>query len=62
MHGQSPEVRRTALVRDPALFTGHDTGDHVESPDRVVAIERALAASGLLANRPLPAIAPASDD
>jgi len=63
MHGESSIApRRTAIVRDPAVFTGHDTGDHVESPGRIVAIERALAANGLLDDRPLPSYAPASDE
>lgn len=52
----------TALVRDPATFTRHDTGGHPESPGRIVAIERALAAHGLLEGRPLPTYTPASDE
>ncbi|MGC4193234.1 MAG: histone deacetylase [Thermomicrobiales bacterium] len=52
----------TAVVRDPQTFVGHDTGDHPESPGRIIAIERTLAASGLLHDRPLPAYSPASDE
>ncbi|MGB3328195.1 MAG: histone deacetylase [Thermomicrobiales bacterium] len=52
----------TALVRDPRTFLAHDTGDHPESPGRIIAIEQALVAQGLLANRPLPAYRPATDE
>src|SRR5215213_4162045 len=50
---------KTALYRSP-LFFGHDTGDHVENPGRIQAIEEALARTELLVDRPLPAFEPAS--
>jgi acetoin utilization deacetylase AcuC-like enzyme len=41
---------KTALYRSP-LFLGHDTGDHVENPGRIQAIEDELSRSGLLRER-----------
>ena len=51
----------TALLYDP-LFLEHDTGQHPESPERLVAIMAAVTASGLLARLERPTIAPASAD
>lgn len=53
---------RTALVRDPNTFVGHDTGDHPESPARIIAVEQALAARDLLTGRSLPSYRPATDE
>lgn len=41
---------QTAIVRSDA-YLDHETGSHPESPDRVVAIDRALAAAGILDHR-----------
>lgn len=46
-----PTNRATALLRSPR-FQGHDTGDHVENPGRLAAIEAALATSDYLEGRP----------
>ncbi|MGC4107592.1 MAG: histone deacetylase, partial [Thermomicrobiales bacterium] len=66
MHGDRSDssitTRRTALVHDPRAFTRHDTGDHVEAPRRIPAIDRALHARGLLAERPLLPYALATDE
>ena len=60
-----PPVQRsqsTALVHDPGAFVAHDTGDHPESPGRILAIDGALRAGGLLDGRPRLAWRPASDE
>lgn len=46
--------RNTAVYRSPQRFTCHDTGDHVENPGRISAIEAELERTGLLVDRPLP--------
>lgn len=51
----------TALLYDP-LFLEHDTGQHPESPERLVAIMAAITASGLLARLKTPTIVPATVD
>ncbi|MCA9879307.1 MAG: histone deacetylase, partial [Thermomicrobiales bacterium] len=57
---EQPEPGRAALLRDPR-FQEHDTGGHPENARRLVAIERELAAAGLLCDRPVVPFAPASD-
>jgi len=52
---------QTALFRSPA-FLNHDTGEHVECPDRIRAIDAELERSGLLIERPQPTFSPASID
>lgn len=51
----------TPLFMSP-LFLQHDTGMHPENPGRFRVIQQALAASGLLRGRPLPAFNPATDE
>jgi acetoin utilization deacetylase AcuC-like enzyme len=50
---------RTAIFRSHR-FLGHDTGDHVENPGRIAAIDAELARSGLLSGRTEPAFKPAA--
>ena len=57
----NPQSARTALFRS-GLFRNHDTGQHVENPYRMVAIDDALERSGLLDGRPEPAFDPATVD
>src|SRR4051794_15408595 len=49
----------TAILRSPE-FLRHDTGDHVEHPTRVAAINRALADNWMFAGRPEPVFAAAT--
>ena len=51
----------TALLYDP-LFLEHDTGQHPESPERLVAIVEAIAAGGLAARLQTLTFAPATAD
>jgi acetoin utilization deacetylase AcuC-like enzyme len=41
-------------------YAEHDTGDHPESPERLFALERALRAAGMFADRPILAPQPAA--
>ena len=52
---------KTRLYRS-SRFLGHDTGDHVECPGRIRAIEAELTRSGLLENREQHAFDPASPE
>ena len=52
---------RTALFRSER-FRNHDTGEHVENPFRLVAIDRELELQGLLEARPDLPFAAASDE
>ncbi|MGI8484674.1 MAG: histone deacetylase family protein [Thermomicrobiales bacterium] len=51
----------TPLFMSP-LFLQHNTGMHPENPGRYLAIQQALAPSGLLRGRPLPPFTPATDE
>lgn len=52
-------TRRTAILRSPR-FLDHDTGDHVEHPVRVTAIDAELERSGALRDRAEPPFGPAT--
>jgi acetoin utilization deacetylase AcuC-like enzyme len=47
--------QRPAAIFRSRRFLGHDTGEHVENPTRIIAIDRALEHFGLLDGRPEPA-------
>jgi acetoin utilization deacetylase AcuC-like enzyme len=49
---------KTPIFRSPR-FLGHDTGQHVEHPIRIRAIDQALESSGILDGRTEPAFGPA---
>ncbi|MCC6790779.1 MAG: histone deacetylase [Thermomicrobiales bacterium] len=53
-----PAHHQTPILRS-AKFLGHDTGDHVEHPLRIRAINQALEATGMLVDRPEPTFRPA---
>jgi acetoin utilization deacetylase AcuC-like enzyme len=52
--------RRLAAILRSRAFLLHDTGDHVENPTRLPAIDAALESAGLLTARPEPAFAAAT--
>jgi acetoin utilization deacetylase AcuC-like enzyme len=56
-----PATHRAALLRSSA-FLGHDTGEHVENPRRLLAIDAELRRRDLLAGRPEVSFSPASRD
>lgn len=56
-----PVPHSTPIFRSP-LFMQHDTGDHVEHPRRIEAIDRALASADMLVDRPQPEFVPAEMD
>ncbi|MCC6705197.1 MAG: histone deacetylase [Thermomicrobiales bacterium] len=52
-------LKKTALVWSDA-FLGHDTGQHVETPNRAVAIREALRSPAVKAERPYVSVQPVS--
>jgi acetoin utilization deacetylase AcuC-like enzyme len=52
-----PSQHPTPIFRS-SRFLGHDTGEHVEHPIRMQAIDQALASSGMLDARPEPSFEP----